>query len=68
MGDHLLSVVEHSKQEHGHQQQRRLLGPQEISVGRRKADGSVVTDSYGGLSLGNRFRHEWDEIKGALVF
>lgn len=37
MLDYPLSVVEHSKEEHGHQQQRRLLGPQEISVGRRQS-------------------------------
>lgn len=29
-------MVEHSEEEHGHQEQRRLFGPQEVSVGTNK--------------------------------
>lgn len=47
---YLLSMVEHGKEEHGHQQQRRLLGPQEIPVGRRNAIGGVVIDECEGTS------------------
>lgn len=50
MLEYLPSMVEHSKEEHDHEQQRCLLRPQEISVGRRKANGGVVTDSHGGPS------------------
>lgn len=30
---YLLAVIKHSEEEHGHQEQRRLFGPQEVSVG-----------------------------------
>lgn len=31
-GSHLLAVVKHSEEEHGHEEQRRLFGSQEVSV------------------------------------
>lgn len=36
MKSHLLAVVKHSEEEHGHQEQGRLFGPQEVSVGAKR--------------------------------
>lgn len=44
VSSHLLSVIKHSQEEHGHQEQRCLLGPQKVSVGTKQRKKQLPVD------------------------